>query len=239
MNAEIIKQAAEKEIACHPDQKNIRFKIDDTIFWIKRKYSNKRNRLIKQPPETEFLFEVARIAIAAKACPELVPQIEVLTSEYMVTRDGGPTIEDWMEDPDLPFEEKKKLLYRIGASLAALHNAGVIHGRPAPRDILCSTGGKITFLDWESRHYCSRKETQKIQDFLLLLHGICRINYAEERDWLDAIEKGYTDTDKNGIKEKAVRFLRAHPFIGMLTKKLHRFHMTDVEAAEKLYHRFC
>lgn len=57
MNAEIIKQAAEKEIACHPDQKNIRFKIDDTIFWIKRKYSNKRNRLIKQPPKTEFLFE--------------------------------------------------------------------------------------------------------------------------------------------------------------------------------------
>lgn len=123
MNAEIIKQAAEKEIACHPDQKNIRFKIDDTIFWIKRKYSNKRNRLVKQPPETEFLFEVARIAIAAKACPGLVPQIEVLTSEYMVTRDGGPTIEDWMEDPNFTFEEKKNLLYRIGASLAALHNA--------------------------------------------------------------------------------------------------------------------
>ena len=36
MNTEIIKQAAEKEIACHPDQKNIRFKIDDTIFWIKK-----------------------------------------------------------------------------------------------------------------------------------------------------------------------------------------------------------
>ena len=156
MNAEIIKQAAEKEIACHPDQKNIRFKIDDTIFWIKRKYSNKRNRLVKQPPETEFLFEVARIAIAAKACPGLVPQIEVLTSEYMVTRDGGPTIEDWMEDPDFTFEEKKNLLYRIGASLAALHNADVIHGRPAPRDILYSTGGKITFLDWESRRYCSK-----------------------------------------------------------------------------------
>lgn len=108
MNTEIIKQAAEKEIACHPDQKNIRFKIDDTIFWIKRKYSNKRNRLVKQPPETEFLFEVARIAIAAKACPGLVPQIEVLTSEYMVTRDGGPTIEDWMEDPNFTFEEKKE-----------------------------------------------------------------------------------------------------------------------------------
>lgn len=107
MNTEIIKQAAEKEIACYPDQKNIRFKIDDTIFWIKRKYSNKRNRLIKQPPKTEFLFEVARIAIAAKACPELVPQIEVLTSEYMVTRDGGPTIEDWMEDPDLPLKRKR------------------------------------------------------------------------------------------------------------------------------------
>ena len=46
MNTEIIKQAAEKEIACHPDQKNIRFKIDDTIFWIKRKYSNKSVVLI-------------------------------------------------------------------------------------------------------------------------------------------------------------------------------------------------
>lgn len=69
MNAEIIKQAAEKEIACHPDQKNIRFKIDDTIFWIKRKYSNKRNRLIKQPPKTEFLFEVARIASPRRHAP--------------------------------------------------------------------------------------------------------------------------------------------------------------------------
>lgn len=62
---------------------------------------------MKQSPETEFLFEVARITIAAKAHPELVPQIEVLTSEYMVTRDGGPTIEDWMEDPDFTFEEKR------------------------------------------------------------------------------------------------------------------------------------
>lgn len=107
MNTEIIKQAAKKEIACHPDQKNIRFKIDDTIFWIKRKYSNKRNRLIKQPPETEFLFEVARIAIAAKACPGLVPQIEVLTSEYMVTRDGGPTIEDWWKILISPLKRKR------------------------------------------------------------------------------------------------------------------------------------
>lgn len=104
------------------------------------------------------------------------------------------------EDPDFTFVRKNLLPHR---SLAALHNADVIHGRPAPRDIPCSTGGKITFLDWESWHYCSRKETQKIQDFLLLLHGICRINYAEERDWLDAIEKGYTDTDKNGIKRKS------------------------------------
>lgn len=161
MNAEIIKQAAEKEIACHPDQKNIRFKIDDTIFWIKRKYSNKRNRLIKQPPKTEFLFEVARIAIAAKACPELVPQIEVLTSEYMVTRDGGPTIEDWMEDPDLPFEEKKKLLYRIGASLAALHNAGVIHGRPAPRDILYAPAEKLRFSTGKAGTTAAGKKRRK------------------------------------------------------------------------------
>ena len=27
MNAEIIKKAAENEIACHPDQKNIQFKL--------------------------------------------------------------------------------------------------------------------------------------------------------------------------------------------------------------------
>ena len=135
MNTEIIKQAAEKEIACHPDQKNIRFKIDDTIFWIKRKYSNKRNRLVKQPPETEFLFEVARIAIAAKACPGLVPQIEVLTSEYMVTRDGGPTIEDWMEDPNFTFEEKKNLLYRIGEA----------PGRPS-RNLIQSAGQLLLHL---------------------------------------------------------------------------------------------
>lgn len=87
------------------------------------------------------------------------------------------------------------------------------------RGISCAAPAeKLRFSTGKAGTTAAGKETQKIQDFLLLLHGICRINYAEERDWLDAIEKGYTDTDKNGIKEKAVRFLRAHPFIGMLTK---------------------
>lgn len=239
MDTELLKKAAEQEIARHSQQKNIRFTLDGNVFWIKRKYSNKRNRLVKQSPEIEFFFEIARLSIAAKACPEFIPQIEILTSEYMVTRDGGPTVEDRLDSPNLSREEKKYLLYRVGAALASFHNAGVIHGRPAPRDILCSDDSKITFLDWESRLYSQKKDKQKIQDFLILLHGIYRRFYADEKEWVDAIEKGFTDTDKSGTKEKASRFLRAHPFIGALAKKLHRFHMKDIEAAEKLYRRLC
>ena len=112
------------------------------------------------------------------AAPELVPEILVLTPDYMVTKDGGRTLKNWL-DTDMPEEDKEQLLEEAGRALCSLHQAGIVHGRPALRDITWKEGD-FTFLDWENRMLTKDIEEQKAVDLILLLHGLAREDYREE-----------------------------------------------------------
>ncbi|MDY6085029.1 MAG: lipopolysaccharide kinase InaA family protein [Dialister sp.] len=237
MNDSVLQEAAEREIALHRSEKIIRFAADGAIYWIKRRRSNGRNRLVKYSPAIEFQSEVARITIAAAVLPELVPQIVVLTPSYMVTKDTGESIEDWLDEEDVSGEDKEHMLYEVGRGLARLHNAGIAHGRPAPRDITWQDG-RVTFLDWENRLYFKRIERQRVQDFLLLFQGIYRRYFPEEQRWAAALERGYASEDKSGTRERAVAFLRKRGYLRAIMDKLTRFHMHDVEAVAKVYAHF-
>ena len=81
MNDEKIKTAAEAAIQKNPTRRIISFPWNGVTYWIKRKLSNRRNTWIKYSAEKEFLYEVARITMAARVHPELVPHIEVLTPD--------------------------------------------------------------------------------------------------------------------------------------------------------------
>ena len=234
MNDEKIKTAAEAAIQKNPTRRIISFPWNGATYWIKRKLSNRRNTWLKYSAEKEFLYEVARITIAARVHPELVPHIEVLTPDYIVTADSGPDLCYWMRTPDLDKDEKLRILESAGAGLAKLHESGIIHGRPALRDITWKDK-KITFLDWQSRLYFKDMAKQKIQDVLMLLHGLYRENYEEETLYAAALEKGYKNTAGEKTWEETRQLLKKYCLIGQAAKKLNRFHWKDIEALEKIY----
>ncbi len=237
MNNIKIKEAAEAVIKDNPKKRILSFPWNHSVHWIKRKISNGRSRLVKYSTEKEFNYEVARLSIAAQVQPSLVPSLEVLTSDYIVTEDGGPILADWVESTHISQEEKLHILELAGKGLAELHTSGIVHGRPALRDITYKNG-QITFLDWQNRFYFRNAEDRKVQDYLMLLHGIYRENYKDENLFIDAVQKGYTDTAGTDIIKLSKQLLDRYNFIGILAKNVRRFHWTDVDAAGKIFARF-
>ena len=237
MNDEKIKETAESAILENPGRRIISFSLSGKTYWIKRKLSNRRKAWIKYSAEKEFLYEAARITIAARVHPELVPHIEVLTPDYIVTADSGPDLCYWMKTPDLDKDEKLRILELTGAGLATLHKSDIIHGRPALRDITCKNEN-ITFLDWQSRLYFKDISKQKIQDVLMLLHGLYRENYTEEALYAGALEKGYKNAAGEETWEETSQLLKKYRLIGQAAKKLNRFHWKDIEATKKIYAHF-
>lgn len=233
MEEEKIRRMADQLIRENPSKRIISFDLDNEKYWIKRKLGNGRNQLVKYSVEKEFYYEIARMTIAGQAHPELVPAITLLTPDYMVTKDGGPTLKKWLDSPKAE-GEKEDLLEETGRALAALHASGIVHGRPALRDITWKDG-KLTFLDWENRLYSHDREEQKAIDFLLLMQGVYRENYDEEKERIQALFNGYKENGGGNTIEEARRFLKKHNIIGRLTHDLSPFHMKDIDSVKKLY----
>lgn len=230
---ERLRRMADRLTSERPSDRVLNFTLDDQKYWIKRKLGNGRNQLVKYSVEKEFYYEIARMTIAGRNNPDLVPEIEVLTPNYMVTKDGGPTVKNWL-DSDKSEAEKELILEEAGAALAALHKNGIVHGRPALRDITWNDG-VIHFLDWENRMYSQDPATQKALDFLLLLQGIYRENYPEARERADALARGYVKNGGEETREEARRFLMKHSIVGSLTRQLAPFKMKDIESVRKIY----
>ena len=70
-----LKQAAEEAIAKAVDRRVISFTLDGETYWIKRKMGNGRKQFAKYSVEKEFYFEVAKMTIAGRAAPLLVPEL--------------------------------------------------------------------------------------------------------------------------------------------------------------------
>lgn len=228
-----IRAATEAHMRERPAERVFSLDIDGEKFWVKRKLGNGRKQLVKYSVEKEFFYEIARMTIASRNCPDLVPEMVVLTPDYMVTRDGGPMLKSWL-DKDISEEEKEAILEKAGASLARLHEKDIVHGRPALRDMTWD-GEHMAFLDWENRMYAKSREEQKAIDFILMLHGIGRENYANEKDRMRAVFKGYENQGGASIIQEAKGFLQKHSFVGTVTEKLAPFKMKDVESVRKVY----
>lgn len=228
-----IQTMAEQLIRENPKRRILDFTLEGQKYWIKRKLGNGRNQLVKYSVEKEFYYEIARMTIAGRFHPELVPHMVCLTPDYMVTLDGGPTLKNVLGSKREE-EEKEGILEDTGAALASLHHDGIIHGRPALRDITYRDG-KLTFLDWENRMYARDRETLKSLDFLLLLQGICRENYREKKSRISAVMRGYEENGGAPSVENARQFLKHHSIIGCLVHLLSPFQMKDIESVRKIY----
>ena len=125
MDAGRIQTMAEQLIRENPKRRILDFTLEGQKYWIKRKLGNGRNQLVKYSVEKEFYYEIARMTIAGRFHPELVPHMVCLTPDYMVTLDGGPTLKNVLGSKREE-EEKEGILEDTGAALASLHHDGII-----------------------------------------------------------------------------------------------------------------
>lgn len=142
MDKESFFRSAEKCVNAHPGERVIPFLWEGEKFWIKKKQSNHRVQAVKYSAEREFYYEIARISIAAKLT-DCAPEIFFLTDDYMVLKDGGPTVQHWLLS-DRPEEEKLRQGGRSDSSIRRVSGTG---GRPS--GISCGT--ENAFGSWTGK----------------------------------------------------------------------------------------
>ena len=120
---ERLRRMADRLISERPSDRVLNFTLDDQKYWIKRKLGNGRNQLVKYSVEKEFYYEIARMTIAGRNNPDLVPEIEVLTPNYMVTKDGGPTVKNWLDSDKSEAEKELSWGRRVQRSLPSTRTA--------------------------------------------------------------------------------------------------------------------
>ena len=183
------------------------------------------------------LKQAAEEAIA-KAVDRRVISFTLDGETYWIKRkmgNGRKQFAKYSVEKEFYFEVAKMTI--AGRALCSLHQAGIVHGRPALRDITWKEGN-FTFLDWENRMFTKDIEEQKAVDLILLLHGLAREDYREEGHRMEALDRGYLAQGGEKTRENAIRLFRKHGVLCRIVKALSPFHMVDVEAARKVCEYF-
>lgn len=190
-------------------------------YWIKRpEVLSLRWRLQKGDPARSFARE-RRIHrdLLARGAP--VPPILAEDEGYMVLPDSGPTLESILTGSTPP-EERLRIFRAAGAALARMHGAGLVHGRPLPRD-LCWDGAQITFLDFEGAARTGSASARRLSlDLVLALHGIYALSPRRTPE-ADAFCAGYRAADRAGLWQAAKRQVRRWRWIDILTRPLQHY----------------
>ena len=74
----------------------------------------------------------------------------------------------------MSWAEKSHILHSAIDILINLHQQGIIHGRPAIRDIAWKDG-KISFMDFESHSKSHNEHWLITRDMLAFLDSLCRV----------------------------------------------------------------
>jgi tRNA A-37 threonylcarbamoyl transferase component Bud32 len=207
------------------------FQVQGHTYWVKRKSGNHRNGFAKYSEEKEFYYEIARIRIAEDAVAS-APDLILATPSYIVTVDAGDNLGHLIKS-DIKESEKRMILNQAGQALAELHLAGLVHGRPALRDI-AYRNGHITFIDWESRSFFHNHISKRNADLFLFFQGIFREKNSC-KEWVDAACMGYAESGGGENLESLKKFLQKHRSVGRICRWMDIFRMADVEAAGKVY----
>ncbi len=195
-----------------------RFEVDGQVFWIKRvDRPNLINRLQKGPPLAAFDADLAAMkSLLARGIP--VPQIVAEGPGIFVTLDSGPTLEGILRDQAGSVEDRIRAFSAAGAALAAMHRAGVSHGRPVLRD-LCWKDGHITVLDFENyRPHRNRKKDFRLD--LIIFVFSCYAQQRVELPEIAAAKAAYRADDPGGIWQMAQDWIGRLRWVDTLTKPL-------------------
>lgn len=153
--------------------------------WLKRPERLKgRMRLQKGDPRAAFAVELrAHERLLDAGAP--VPRILASGADWIVTEDAGPTLFKAIRARGPGDADVLEGLHAAARALAALHAAGLAHGRPNLKDI-CLDDGRIVFLDFERAG-----RADPATDILVFLFSVATETGAD-RDLMGALVASYS-----------------------------------------------
>ena len=128
--------------------------------------------LLKPHPKKAFIDELnVLLDLAKQHAP--VPKVVYHGDDFFVLEDAGVSISNWVDKPNCNEDKKFSILADASQALIGLHNQGLVHGRPAIRDITWRDGNVI-FLDFEARSKSQNKDWLIARDMLFFFDSLCR-----------------------------------------------------------------
>lgn len=176
---------------------------DGRRFWLKRvERLSGRLRLQKGDPAQAFAAERDGLqAFAEAGLPVAGVALEGL--DWVLMPDAGPVLPDVVVDQGLGEAEKLAAFGHAGRALGQLHWAGMVHGRPAVRDI-CWDGTEARFIDLERFRRGRRGGLWQAADVVMFAQTAFTL-WPEDTRWLDAALSAYA---VNAPEEAMVRVRR-------------------------------
>ncbi|MBF9000916.1 MULTISPECIES: BUD32 family EKC/KEOPS complex subunit [Vibrio] len=185
------------------------FEQCDTTYWLKKCGEDKRNvlnRLVNfyfkhrknrahliltsgLTPKERFNKEVSVLEYASNHGLS-TPEVVFKGRSMFVTKNAGTPIHRQPED------KQKELFWKATDVLCDFHRNGLIHGRPAMRDIVVNETGKVTFLDFEEARLTSTPSL-RTRDFLLFLLDSYRLKGITQEIRLSVLMYWYQEFGEN------------------------------------------
>jgi tRNA A-37 threonylcarbamoyl transferase component Bud32 len=176
---------------------------DGQRFWLKRvERLSGRMRLQKGDPVRAFAAERDGLRTLAEAgLPVAVIADE--GPDWVLMPDAGPTLHDVVADPAASEAEKLTAFARAGRALGLVHWAGMVHGRPAARDI-CWDGQEARFIDLERFRHGRRGGVWQAADVVLFAQTVFA-RWPEDTRWLEAALAAYAVNAPEGAMARVRR----------------------------------
>jgi len=170
------------------------FELDGKKYFVKRLEQHRtwRARLMKGDPARAMAREIALLkAFSHRGAP--VPQIVAQDDTCFIMNDCGPPI----NHPAVANAAPEVIWRAVGTALAKLHALGLVHGRPAMRD-MCWDGQKITFLDLEAGAKVKASTQDMTRDVIVLVHSILREG-TQHPQAAALFQAAYQESDTLGV----------------------------------------
>ena len=182
-----LKDHVQKLLEEHRGERVFRFEYLGKHYWLKQPEQLKGIWLLLKPHPKQHFKEECEILRHLNNIGAPVPKLCGFGDDYLVLEDAGLTLNIWLNDETLSWAEKSHILHSAIETLINLHQQGIIHGRPAIRDIAWKEG-KITFMDFESHSKSHNEHWLITRDMLAFLDSLCRVKSLDDEKLNDLFD---------------------------------------------------
>jgi tRNA A-37 threonylcarbamoyl transferase component Bud32 len=193
---------------------------DGRRFWLKRvERLTGVMRVQKGNPSRAFAAEREGLRVLAEAGLP-VAAVVLEGPDWVLLPDAGLVLPEVVADAGRGEAEKLAAFARAGRALGLLHWAGLVHGRPAVRDI-CWDGTEARFIDLERFRHGARGGVRQAADVVMFTQTAFT-QWPEDGRWLEAALAAYAANAPEGALERVRRLAFWLAPLGWMARGLSR-----------------